>query len=81
MDGCKSAERKHNWLAIAENWHLTLRLARLSLRGEINMPSRECHSSSGQIVNDNHGGVGGEVFKLDVLKSVLAADQAFLLQS
>lgn len=78
MEYCKSAERKHNWLGIAENWHLTLRLAQLSLTGEINTPSRECHSSSGMIVSDSHCSVCREVFTLDILKSILAADHRLL---
>lgn len=81
MEDCKSAERKHNWLGIAEDWHLTLRLAQLSLREETNTPARECHSSSGMIVNDNHCSVSREVFTLDMVKSIFAADHRLLFQS
>lgn len=81
MEDCKSAERKHNCLGIAENWHLTLRLARLSLRGGINTPSTECLSSSGMIVNDNNCTVCREVFMLETLKSIHSADHRLLFQS
>lgn len=70
MQDRKSAERKYNWLGIAETWHLTLTLALLSLRGEINMPSRECHSSSGIIVSDNYCRICRDVFTLDTVKSI-----------
>lgn len=58
--------------ALLKNWHLTLRLVRLSLRGGINMPSTECLSFSGMIVNDNNCTVCIKLFMLDILESVLA---------
>lgn len=45
------------------------------------MPPRECHSSSGMIVNDNHRSVCREAFTLEILKSILAADHRLLVQS
>lgn len=78
MEDCKSAERKHNWLGIAENWHLTLRPAQLSLRGGINTPSIECLCFCGMIVNDINCTICRKV--LESLESILAADHRLLFQ-
>lgn len=50
MENCKSAERKHNWLGISENWHLTLTLGQLTFRRGRLREHR--HSSSAAIIND-----------------------------
>ena len=52
MDDCKSAERKHNWLGVAANWHLTLAPGP---REERSVRLQESVTpSSGVTVNDDH---------------------------